>query len=632
MANTFTPEQIAQILEEFFKTVGTRQYIGSRYVPLFGRKDEESIIWDNSKPYESLTVVLYQGNSYTSRQYVPEGVEITNQEFWANTGNYNAQIEQYRQETAQALQAAQAAQRDIDALLPKSEFSAENTVKDYIDNELSNKVNITDGYTLTEAGAYGFNTQTGSFYVITDTRNTQKAQHEISDGLYAEIIDGEYLFSDEKHVSPVSASQVANIANCAASYISRRDDFIYGGTYSAFRPNVVPVSGKWEINCSTFAMLLAYGIDFEHSAYALGTNNNKVSPLFWEETQILDWFSTENEGQSGDYRWKYTYDLAMYMYERGYCFEPNSELSNIQSGDLLFMKNQTGSEGISTFKDIDHSCIFGWWLTDNSYVVFEVGTLPSAQIYYKENLVSNLVLAARLPMATPNDDFAIWSYQQDPITTDNQLLGYVRCKTFEADTYYTLIAEIDYDSPINMHYPVIYQGATRVMGYDGAIANKPENNVFVIPFKPASLNENIAIRLNASASGLQQPTATLRNPIVVKGLITTPSISEAAPRSGIATAASGFTVENQSIHQPFMLGQIGGTFNAGSNIVATIDGIARYQDLQPVNGYVLTQTGVQHDVESYIDWRGGSANLVVRNDTGAALTGSLYFQLALLPR
>lgn len=103
MPNPFTPEQISQILEEFFKVVGTRQYIGARYVPIFGRKDEESIEWDNSAPYEPLTIVLYQGNSYTSRQYVPAGIEITNEKFWALTGNYNAQIEAYRQEVRNIL-------------------------------------------------------------------------------------------------------------------------------------------------------------------------------------------------------------------------------------------------------------------------------------------------------------------------------------------------------------------------------------------------------------------------------------------------------------------------------------------------------------------------------------------------
>ena len=75
-----------------------REYIGSRYVPIFGRKNESSIAWDNSGTYEPLTIVLYQGNSYTSRQYVPIGVDIHNEEYWALTGNYNAQVEQYRQE------------------------------------------------------------------------------------------------------------------------------------------------------------------------------------------------------------------------------------------------------------------------------------------------------------------------------------------------------------------------------------------------------------------------------------------------------------------------------------------------------------------------------------------------------
>lgn len=73
---------------------GVTQYVGARYVPLFA----EPLEWDKTKAYEPLTIVLYQGNSYTSRQYVPANVEITNDAFWAETGNYNAQVEQYRQE------------------------------------------------------------------------------------------------------------------------------------------------------------------------------------------------------------------------------------------------------------------------------------------------------------------------------------------------------------------------------------------------------------------------------------------------------------------------------------------------------------------------------------------------------
>ena len=94
---TFTDEEIAEIMKLLDATRRT-QYVGARYVPIFGRKGETSIEWDGTAPYEPLTIVLYQGNSYTSRRHVPAGVEITNGQYWAETGNYNAQVEQYRQE------------------------------------------------------------------------------------------------------------------------------------------------------------------------------------------------------------------------------------------------------------------------------------------------------------------------------------------------------------------------------------------------------------------------------------------------------------------------------------------------------------------------------------------------------
>lgn len=74
--------------------MATTQYIGARYVPLFA----EPIEWDKTKQYEPLTIVSAKGNSYTSRQFVPAGIEITNDAFWALTGNFNAQVEQYRKE------------------------------------------------------------------------------------------------------------------------------------------------------------------------------------------------------------------------------------------------------------------------------------------------------------------------------------------------------------------------------------------------------------------------------------------------------------------------------------------------------------------------------------------------------
>lgn len=73
---------------------GVRQYVGARYVPVFA----DPLEWSDTIGYEPLTVVLHEGNSYTSRQSVPVGIDIGNTAYWAETGNYNAQIEAYRQE------------------------------------------------------------------------------------------------------------------------------------------------------------------------------------------------------------------------------------------------------------------------------------------------------------------------------------------------------------------------------------------------------------------------------------------------------------------------------------------------------------------------------------------------------
>lgn len=72
--------------------MSVREYVGARYVPIVVGE------WDNSKTYEPLMVVTHEGNSYTSRQYVPAGIAITDEKFWVLSANYNAQVEAYRQE------------------------------------------------------------------------------------------------------------------------------------------------------------------------------------------------------------------------------------------------------------------------------------------------------------------------------------------------------------------------------------------------------------------------------------------------------------------------------------------------------------------------------------------------------
>lgn len=117
---------------------GVREYIGARYVPVFANPPE----WDDSRGYEPLTIVLYQGNSYTSTQTVPPGIDINNTEFWAKTGNYNAQIEAYRKEVHDLSVAVSHWQTQLDTV--NSTIDTINSTVDTINGDVSNlQTNVT---------------------------------------------------------------------------------------------------------------------------------------------------------------------------------------------------------------------------------------------------------------------------------------------------------------------------------------------------------------------------------------------------------------------------------------------------------------------------------------------------------
>lgn len=122
--------------------MSVREYIGARYVPIFGREGESSIAWDNTAPYEPLTVVTHSGDSYVSRQYVPAGVAISNTDYWAHTSNYNAQIEQYRSEVqavAADLTAEETARASADTALG-TRITNEASARASADNALGTRI------------------------------------------------------------------------------------------------------------------------------------------------------------------------------------------------------------------------------------------------------------------------------------------------------------------------------------------------------------------------------------------------------------------------------------------------------------------------------------------------------------
>ena len=234
--NAFTLDEINQILEQLNAHPGARlQYIGSRNVPLFGRKGEDSIEWDNSGTYEPLTIVLYQGNSYTSRQFVPAGIEITNQKYWANTGNYNAQIEQYRKEVADVkgqISDANASIGNINTQIGEMKTQLdeiETEVRDGIylclgdswvaEGTIANIVAKQKNLTLINKAVSGASFTAYTAYVKTIAEEINEAVSQISDASLVKLVTLVAGVNDVSHHGEINQSDINSAAGQALQSI-----------------------------------------------------------------------------------------------------------------------------------------------------------------------------------------------------------------------------------------------------------------------------------------------------------------------------------------------------------------------------------------------------------------------------
>lgn len=150
----------------------TTQYIGSRYVPIFADPAE----WNSARTYEPLTIVLNEGNSYTSRQFVPVGVQLTNTDYWLETGNYNAQVEAYRQEVL------------LYSHAQKTYSSVANMISD--STITANMIVATASYY--EGLGYG-----GACYLVNTAAAAETDSIRLNNGLYANLIIGNELFPEQ---------------------------------------------------------------------------------------------------------------------------------------------------------------------------------------------------------------------------------------------------------------------------------------------------------------------------------------------------------------------------------------------------------------------------------------------------
>lgn len=91
MSDSYTAAEIYDAINTYLENM-QHNYIGMKYVTTFS----DPIDWSSENQYEQLTITRgTNGHYYVSRQFVPEGVLITDTDFWLDFFEVDEAIEDY---------------------------------------------------------------------------------------------------------------------------------------------------------------------------------------------------------------------------------------------------------------------------------------------------------------------------------------------------------------------------------------------------------------------------------------------------------------------------------------------------------------------------------------------------------
>ena len=255
--------------------------------------------------------------------------------------------------------------------------------------------------------------------------------------------------------SPIDPATVRDIFRCAMTYTNNKDSFTFtsSGSGTLFDADFSASSPK--IDCSSLMMAWVMGIPYEWSKYA-GKEN--IKHYGYGIDLPANPYATDRPNRY------YTHEMAHYFHDRGWCFKPNENYSNIAPGDIIFISFASG-DGQSEFHDsaymkIDH-CLLVLGYKDATHLTclhtsalytlnfFDVPILPSD---YDSTSQSNynkaIKLVARLPFRRS------CGLTQTPVATDvtektttsttNGLLATLTLSApLKKNTPYTLIAHVE---------------------------------------------------------------------------------------------------------------------------------------------------------------------------------------------
>ena len=216
-----------------------RQYVGARYVPkIMGE-------WDKALQYEALSVVTHMGNSFTSKVPVPaNSVNINNTDYWVNTGNYNAQVTEYKEKVEKEIEDRKNADTEISNNLTNEINNRKNADKDNIlwigdsysvnydhklPNGVRNMLNAKNWYEHSRGGA-GF---LGAWAGIDFNGLIEEAKKEMTD-TQKEMINYVYIVGGANDSNftwtEIKPKVISTVANARGSFPNAQVCFIFASS------------------------------------------------------------------------------------------------------------------------------------------------------------------------------------------------------------------------------------------------------------------------------------------------------------------------------------------------------------------------------------------------------------------
>lgn len=515
--------------------MSVREYIGSRYIPLFPDDPQ----WSSSNTYEPLTVVQYQGSSYVSRQYVPVGIQISNTDYWVLWADFNSQIEQYRREVQafdgritantddiEALEdiipkesfdsvntvaaAIDANAADIDALediIPKTAFDNVNTVAAAIDAVSGNVENLSSTVENIQTAITNIPIVTPEMLAASDLETAyvigvSNSYTSNYNGLYKKV---ESIFSNDSdrfclpngkgdYLEPVRTEQNAGtVGNAmpsilnAMSYLGR-SNVTYTGDNQIFDPELAGNANG--MVCSDYTMLYLMGTGYDDSAFNGQPNlRTKYHAAIPKDTRSV----------VGDEVIKLGWNTREQMYAAfvngDYAYTKNPTVSMMQPGDVLYSCDWSEPQAYEYMWGAQHCAIV-------------VNTEPETEFY--------TVLEVTEYVGTTNHQYCLTA--QGGTHPNSAVMTYKSAKNLDGlmlfrPSFNPLLKIENILHKENAFQIVITDTLTRQYNIDpDGGATIPKNSLVVFKFKTAELknlftNNPSLNRLNVGIRGKDSETA-----------------------------------------------------------------------------------------------------------------------------